>query len=321
MTERTLAVSLALQNMRAQQAQGLRPKKPSMPQAWLYPHAQENAYAARIGRLMSQFFAITEVHLRGYDTWQHQDAVRISKNFASDWDKALQALRDHQKLLFEGKESGDTYAMVSSFGESVSEFNFKEWTKHLSKLAGTPYVPAAEPWVAETVTTWSDMNFELVRSLSDDYIKQLNAKVVDAVSNGTAVGDLTKIIRKLNENISKPRARVIARDQIGKLNGQLMERRQSDAGVAEYTWKTANDERVRSSHAEMQGKACEWKDPTKYKDHGDWVDRRGDMPQRHPGMEIQCRCYASPNMDEIWAEAERTAKAEGWFGPQKKGAR
>lgn len=319
MTERSLAVNLALQNMRAQLASGKRVPRPQvMPQTWKYPAAQEQVYANQIAAIVKPFTDIVSGFLVAYPSWIRSDGMHVD-GFAQDWDKAMQALRAHQKKVFEDNEGRDAYAMVNSIGESVSTFNFKQWSAYLSKLAGQPYYPPAEPWVAGTVETWGDANFELIRSLTDDCIKQVNTKVVDAVTSGTSYADLTKAIQKINTNISKPRARLIARDQVGKLNGQLTGRRQTDAGVAEYTWKTAQDERVRSTHSIMQGKACEWKDATKYKISGSWVGRLAGMTQHHPGYDIQCRCYASPNMDAIWAEAEQVAKEEGWYEPRKSG--
>jgi len=76
------------------------------------------------------------------------------------------------------------------------------------------------------------------------------------------------------------KARRIARDQVSKLNANLNEIRQVDAGVTSYIWRTAQDERVRDSHAEKDGEIFEWDAPPA--DTG------------HPGDDIQCRCYAEP---------------------------
>ena len=314
MAEQSLCVSLALQNMRGQAASGKKViKQPKMPQVWRHPLADEVAYAVQIGRIVQEFTAIVNTELLRYPTWARQDGLKTDA-FADDWDKVMKALRDHQKKTFEQGDGAATYAMVSNVGQNAADFNFKEWSKQLSALAGQPYFPAGEGWVSQTVGTWSDLNFELIRSLTDDYIKKVNTTVVNAVTEGTNYRDLTKQIMAVNQNMTRARAKLIARDQIGKLNGTLTKRRQSDAGVEDYTWKTANDERVRSRHKNMQGKTCEWKDASKVKSGTVWADRSATtMPSGHPGYEIQCRCYATPNMDEIWKEAEDIAKAEGWY--------
>lgn len=318
MPEYSLATTLALQNIRAQLAAGKKTiKPPKMPQTWRYPQGEEADYARRIREVMLPFFAIVEDWLLLYPSWVRADGLHVD-GFAADWDKAMKALREHQRKVFEQGDGRELYAMVSGIGGSTAQFNFSQWAKYLSALAGQPYFPAEARWVAESVETWSDLNFELIRSLTDDYIKKVNTTVVSAVNEGTTYSDLTKKIKTINTNMSKARARLLARDQIGKLNGQLAGRRQTDAGVDEYTWKGAMDERERESHKALQGKVCEWDDATKFKAGGVWRERTSGMVKLAPGMDIQCRCYGSPNMDKIWKEAEDAAIAEGWY---KKGGR
>lgn len=319
MPEQSLAVTLALQNIRGQVATGKGAvKPPKMPQTWRYPQGQEEDYYRLIGRTLAPFFAIVDDWLLLYPSWVRTDGLHAD-GFAADWDKAMKALREHQRKVFEQGDGRELYALVSGIGDATAQFNFKQWSKYLSAIAGQPYFPAESSWVAESVETWSDLNFELIRSLTDDYIKKVNTTVVSAVNEGTTYADLTKKIQSVNKNMSKARARLLARDQIGKLNGQLAGRRQTDAGVEEYTWKGAMDERERDSHRALQGKICEWKDATKVKVGKAWQDRSSGMVKLAPGMDIQCRCYGSPNMDAIWQEAEDIAVAEGWYKTGKGG--
>ena len=57
-----------------------------------------------------------------------------------------------------------------------------------------------------------------------------------------------------------------------------------------YTWRTVQDSKVRSSHADREGKVFSWTDPP---DGG------------HPGEAYNCRCWAE-NL-----EAEKTDREEG----------
>lgn len=317
---KSLATELALQNMRLQVATPpRRVVPPKFPQAWRYPLGAEDDYAAAIAKQLATFFRIVEEELVRAPAWLRSD-LRMDA-FAADWDAAMKRLRKAQKAMFEEGEGRDAYAMVTGFAEAVNGYNRKEWAKYLSSLAGQPYYPADETWVASTVERWADNNFELIRSLSDDYIKQVNTAVVNSVSTGETQADLMKAIQKANKNISKTRARLIARDQVGKLNGDLAGRRQQEAGVDTYTWKSADDERVRSTHKTMDEKVGKWSDATKVRSGKRWVNRSASMATGHPGFEIQCRCYASPNMDAIWEEAEAIAKAEGWYQDPLRGLR
>ena len=74
--------------------------------------------------------------------------------------------------------------------------------------------------------------------------------------------------------------RRLTRDQNNKLVGQLNQARQTEVGVERYIWQTAEDERVRETHAANNGKEFAWADPP--------------AATGHPGEDIQCRCVALP---------------------------
>ena len=77
--------------------------------------------------------------------------------------------------------------------------------------------------------------------------------------------------------------RRITRDQTNKTVGQLSEIRQRQLGISRYTWRTAQDERVRPTHAANANMGFEWSRPPPL--------------TGHPGNDIQCRCIALPILD------------------------
>ena len=97
------------------------------------------------------------------------------------------------------------------------------------------------------------------------------------------------------------RAKLIARDQVSKLNGEIAQLRQRNIGIERYYWRTMTDERVRPEHQSMDGLMCRWDDPSVYSaDKGKtWKPRTGDMVRLHPSEDYQCRCYADPVFDEL----------------------
>ena len=109
-------------------------------------------------------------------------------------------------------------------------------------------------------------------------------QILDDVENiGLRVEDLAELIGE-RVDVSLSRATLIARDQTLKLNGALNALRQTEAGVESYTWSTSRDERVRESHAELEGETFSW----------------DDAPEPgHPGEDIQCRCVAIPVIAEF----------------------
>lgn len=83
--------------------------------------------------------------------------------------------------------------------------------------------------------------------------------------------------------VAEARARLIARDQVGKLNGRLTAERQRAVGFSHFRWSTARDERVRQEHSNLEGETFAWASPP---------------PIGLPGEPIQCRCTAIPAWDE-----------------------
>jgi len=122
-------------------------------------------------------------------------------------------------------------------------------------------------------------NVGLIKGLLDDTAKRIKGKVIDAVINGRSA---TVLRKELTEQfgISDRRAKLIARDQISKLNSDLNRIRQVQAGVTSYEWMTAHDERVRPLHRSLDGK--------EYK-YGEATGAEGGLP---PGQPINCRCIA-----------------------------
>jgi uncharacterized protein with gpF-like domain len=54
----------------------------------------------------------------------------------------------------------------------------------------------------------------------------------------------------------------------------------------------------------MEGKTCLWSDPTVWIDQNGKTRKRSAIngPEQHPGIPIQCRCTASPVLDDLIGE-------------------
>lgn len=118
----------------------------------------------------------------------------------------------------------------------------------------------------------------LVRGITDQFAQRLAQDVMRAASQGTRAADLAKDLTA-NYEWGRKRAKLIARDQIAELNGQLNKVRQQQVGVEKYQWSTSLDERVRPTHQVLEGQTFSWSEP-------------GPDDGNHPGMAINCRCVA-----------------------------
>lgn len=144
---------------------------------------------------------------------------------------------------------------------------------------------------------WKAQQSRLVDSIVNTYIEKLQIIVSNAVQRGTAMSEVKEEIKVLLNTTDK-RAKFIARNEVGNLNGIITMRRQVDCGIGVYQWSSSHDERVRSSHAEMDGKYFYWNSDKVGEINGIKVY---PAPKYHPCMDYNCRCVALPVIDlEQW---------------------
>jgi len=164
-------------------------------------------------------------------------------------------------------------------------------------------------------------NMQLVRSLTGRALQQCSSVVERGLAEGLRHEEIAAQLQD-RLGVAEARAALIARDQANKLNGRLTQARQQRLGVSRYRWSTSQDERVRKSHALLNGTIQRWDDPP-------FVDGA----YQNPGSPIQCRCGAIAIVDDVFAELglidpdeveleqpedvlARMRNAAGLFGPE-----
>jgi SPP1 gp7 family putative phage head morphogenesis protein len=135
---------------------------------------------------------------------------------------------------------------------------------------------------------WGPQNAALITKATNEVIDGVYAYCRQALKDGVAPYDLAADIKDYWPSISDARARLIARDQVSKLNGELTMIEQLDVGVTDYIWRTSEDERVRETHIAKNGVRFQWTTPPP--DTG------------HPGWDFQCRCTAEPDLEALTGE-------------------
>lgn len=86
-------------------------------------------------------------------------------------------------------------------------------------------------------------NVSLVTNMSDDYLNRIENIVYDGIDKGRAPSVIAKGLQSA-VGISEKRAKVIARDQVAKLNGAIDAERSENLGIKYYRWSTSKDRRV-----------------------------------------------------------------------------
>ena len=141
-------------------------------------------------------------------------------------------------------------------------------------------------------------NVALIESIPAEHFDKIEEAVASYWTGGTRWESLAGRIKEIGD-VTDSRARLIARDQTSKMNAAFNQTRQTGLGIETYTWQTSSDERVRESHAELDGETFSWDDPPDV-----------DGEPANPGEPINCRCVALPNIDIEAIEAEAAALEE-----------
>ena len=146
-------------------------------------------------------------------------------------------------------------------------------------------VMTAQAKLKQMEEIWVRENLDLIGSLEAETLRKLRDELTRLISDGVPEDEIEeRLIAFLQKQaeVETNRAVLIGSDQVGKLNGRLMEYWQRSAGITHYRWQTMMDDRVRPAHADRQGLIFSWDKPPS---------------DGHPGMAIRCRCVADPVID------------------------
>lgn len=137
--------------------------------------------------------------------------------------------------------------------------------------------------LGKTVDEAINANVALIQSIPTQYHSRLEQIILNGFQEGRGYKWIADEVKALGQSTDK-RARLIASDQIGKLNGRFNQVRQQGLGITHYFWSTSHDERVRARHRRWDGDRIAWDSPT--------IDG-------HPGQAIRCRCTPIPDLDDL----------------------
>jgi SPP1 gp7 family putative phage head morphogenesis protein len=273
------------------------PRRRRLPRA-AYPHGQERQYAARLAALVDRAWGDgTERIVKAYgrELGRRSDDLRTDERTIPG---PLSIAMEGVSIVF-GRLLGKEGEMVPiAAGAATAETNAAAVVGQLGAVIAVDPI-AAEPWLAPVLEAWRASNTALIRGLGPENSAAVDELVRRAWEEGRTTDWLQRELQR-RMGITGRRAELIARDQIGKLNGQLTMVRQSTYGITHYRWMTSMDERVRELHAERHEERFAWASPPS---------------DGHPGMPIQCRCVAEPDIDQVLAEMEREGEDELVIGP------
>lgn len=176
----------------------------------------------------------------------------------------------------EGATSHATEAAIKTAGAAV-ERRGEQHARSLPKVS-------IRHGVGAKVDAFRRTNLAKIKSLAADQVEVFRGILEEAEREGWRVEKIRKEVQG-RFDVSRSKADLLARDQVLKLNANVTQARQTEAGIVEYVWSSSSDERVREMHDELDGTIQRWDDPPVTNEEGD---------TNHPGGDYQCRCVAIP---------------------------
>lgn len=180
--------------------------------------------------------------------------------------------------LLEIFDEADLFEGVDVVGQRVLKTNANE----LRRVVGIA-IRDADPGVAAFLEKFRSLNVSRIKSLVGQELVEITQLLEASEATGARVEVLRESIQQ-RFSVTKSKATLLARDQTLTLNAQIARTRQQNLGITQYIWTTSNDERVRPTHAELDGTIQSWAVPP---------------PPGHPGEDYQCRCTAFPVLPEL----------------------
>lgn len=239
--------------------------------------------AVKVNRRVELFYTRQLLEISKFCQEQTKDFVlpTVGQNIGDSWVTDLfTALREKMvKYTMEVSVSLATKVVMDTSKEVD-----KQIASHTKTILGvdlTPFFRGAD--IQDEIDNQIAANVSLIKSIPSQYTDKLEALVMNALQTGQTNQELAQKIKKLGHS-TDVRARLIARDQMGKINSAINKKRQTSLGVATYDYLSAKDEKVRPLCRRHHGQTFRWDTPPE---------------GGHPGEKIGCRCTAVPNYEDI----------------------
>lgn len=239
------------------------------------PRAPGVAYAAALHALVREWQRVVRAEL-GNAGLRLDAPVRVP-----DLRGRVLGLRTRIANFFTAEKIGD---IAMRAGISTTRFAQRE----LARVIG---IPIGDTLPARTLERFRQENIGKIEGLAISELDRLEDVLARAGAMGLRVEEIGEEIEH-QFGVTESYATLLARDQTLKLNSQVTQERQTQAGIVRYRWVTSRDERVREEHRALDGTEQMWA-------VAPVVDEQTGR-RAHPGADFQCRCTASPVLEDAF---------------------
>lgn len=141
------------------------------------------------------------------------------------------------------------------------------------------------------VTELVEQNAKLITSIPGKVREEVNNEIAAMEQEGLRPETIAEHLRKRIPQLTRHRAALIARTEVGKASMAITRARSENLGIDWYQWQTSRDSRVRPAHKLLQSVLVRWDDPPS-PEALDGI--RSTLGHYNAGNAPNCRCDTYP---------------------------
>lgn len=247
------------------------------------PRKIELEYYKELKKLANQLKADVNEHI-----------IANLKSYEVTQDNAFGAL-SMLELLRQKWQTLRTEQIASNVTEQVNRANRQKFMSQVNQATGIDIETLVrEENLTEIVALQRQKQKILIKSIPEEFLKSVEVVVTNGLANGLRPEEIArqlKGIKGISSTFGKleNRVKMIARNEIATMNGNLTKARAQNAGITKAIWVTSRDERVRDCHRVRDGKEFEL---------SKGLYSACDGKTLLPGQDFNCRCVMILKLEE-----------------------
>lgn len=242
-------------------------------------------YYKDLASIIDKMSAETEKEIKSLFSEEYAEAF-----FAQDDSISSQARILMNALIKKFDKMFDMSAKTFSerMAKNVNKSSASTLHSSLEKLSGGLSIKTSDitPRIREIMKSTISENVGLIKSIQEQYLKNVSGQVYRSIANGRGMADLVPYLRK-QKGITLRRARLIALDQTKKAYSNINAGRMQDLEIDKYEWvHSGGSQKPRKEHIDLNGSICSLKEPP-------IIDKKTGQRGK-PGDLINCNCIMRP---------------------------
>lgn len=266
-----------------------------------YNISQQKKYISSLNKLVALMIKETKSEIlklfnsqSSKDYFKNQkenEKITFDENISSQAKILMNKLMKKFDQLFSDKSKTISNKMVNDI-QKISKTNLHS---SLEKLSGGLSLETGV--INDSVKNVSNAiiseNISLIKSIPQEYLKNVIGSVMRSITTGNGLPDLIKDIQKYSGQ-TKRKSKNIALDQTRKAYNSINKQRMMNVGVKEFEWvHSSGSIEPRKSHIKISGHIFSFENLEK-------EQAQLGVPEKDrgiPGMPINCRCIMVPVID------------------------